>query len=107
MGLSIQGFSANAILIGGAEANNNAVQGCFIGTSTPNGTGILLSGTTGNTIGGAGPAQRNVMSGNTAEGIRINSSPFSQTTSNDIVGNYIGTNAAGTAILANAVGIRI
>lgn len=48
-------------------------------------------------IGGARPAQRNLISGNYATGIAISSGER-----NAIQGNYIGTNAAGTAVLANA-----
>ncbi|HEX8198527.1 MAG TPA: Calx-beta domain-containing protein [Pyrinomonadaceae bacterium] len=52
------------------------------------------------TIGGDAPAERNVISGNTYNGISIagyhNSDGY-----NVIEGNYIGTNAAGTAALGN------
>jgi hypothetical protein len=50
----------------------------------------------GNTVGGASAADRNVISGNGAEGVRL-SGP-----SNRIEGNYIGTDAAGTSALPNA-----
>ena len=58
--------------------------------------GIELQ-TSGNTIGGTSAAARNVISGNTANGIRLTNSD-----NNFIQGNYIGTNAAGTAGLASA-----
>jgi hypothetical protein len=60
------------------------------------GSGVWLNGSSGNTIGGASNAARNVISGNTVDGITgIGSS------SNLIQGNYIGTNAAGTLALGN------
>ena len=61
---------------------------------------ISLSGVSAVLIGGTSAAQRNVLSGNTYAGIYIGST----TTALAITGNYIGTNAAGTAAVANAVG---
>src|SRR5262245_50595224 len=86
------------------SGNNNRVEGCFIGT---NGTGmaavansfagiILQLGATGNTIGGTTPAQRNIISGNDGNGIRLDGAP-----GNFIFGNYIGTDATGAAALPN------
>src|SRR5438105_15220091 len=59
--------------------------------------GIFIDGSPNNTIGGSNPADRNVISGNTLEGIFIQSAA-----GNLVQGNYIGLNAAATAALANA-----
>lgn len=48
-------------------------------------------------IGGANAVERNIISGNGANGIQINENSFDIS----IRGNYIGTNAAGTADLGN------
>ena len=50
-----------------------------------------------NRIGGETPGERNLISGNGDEGIALDGAD-----NNRVSGNYIGTNAAGTAILGNA-----
>ena len=52
-------------------------------------------GATLNIIGGTGTLQRNVMSGNGADGIEI--VHHTTTIGNQIVGNYIGTDLTGNA----------
>jgi hypothetical protein len=80
------------------------VLGNYIGTNAagtaaiPNGFGIEIQGATGNVIGSVGSG-RNIISGNTDDGISLNNIPV--TGNNQIAGNYIGTNAAGTAALGN------
>ena len=66
-------------------------------------TGILVeSGSDNNTIGGTTAADRNVISGNPNNGIQV------QTVSGIFIeGNYIGTNAAGTAAIGNGTGINL
>ncbi len=80
------------------------VEGNFIGTNAGgtaalgnNHEGIEVN-TTSNTIGGTTPGTRNIISGNAGNGINISNSG---TTGNLVEGNYIGTNAAGTAAIAN------
>ena len=69
---------------------------------TNNERGILISaGSTGNTVGGTTVAARNVISGNTLQGVLIDGAG---TNNNTISGNYIGTNAAGNAAVANGQG---
>ena len=53
-------------------------------------------GASGNTIGGTGAGSRNVISGNTNNGIHVN-----QSNGTVIQGNYLGTNVAGSAALGN------
>ena len=88
------------------QGQSNWIAGNFIGTD-PTGThylpptehGVYLLGD-GNRIGGTSPADRNVIShGSLSDSIHISFS------SNNVVeGNYLGTNAAGTAALANVAG---
>lgn len=130
-GLVIHGFN-HAISIEGnrtnAGASGNVVSGNYIGTNTAgtavvpiysspafgnlNG-GVMIDsggfkpdGTPGtadnNTIGGTSPAARNVISGNGAFAVRI-----SAATGNLVQGNYIGTNAQGSAALGNGDGITL
>ncbi|MEJ7588950.1 MAG: SdrD B-like domain-containing protein, partial [Ferruginibacter sp.] len=83
--------------------NNNTVQGNYIGTNAA-GTaaigvstvGVGIFSVTGNTIGGTAAGAGNVISGNLGSGIYINGGG-----SNIVQGNYIGTNPAGTATIAN------
>src|SRR5437588_115434 len=97
-GLVINRFASYGITTDGA---NLTVQGCYVGTNaagssaSPNGgAGIRLNGS-GNIIGGTTAAARNVISGNTGDGIDIISG------ASTVQGNFIGTNAAGTAAIAN------
>jgi hypothetical protein len=99
------------------DAANNQVQGNYIGTNV-DGTGVLggfigvsVSGSN-NIIGGTAAGARNVISGNSQEGIDISrpccTGNESAISGNLIQGNYIGVNAAGNAPLPNnSGGIRI
>jgi hypothetical protein len=88
---------------------NNYLQGNTIGTN-PAGTaalgnsiGVELAGSN-NIIGGASNTARNLISGNKAYGVRIDSFLGN---ANLLEGNWIGTNAAGTSAVANAIGVDI
>jgi hypothetical protein len=92
------------------EGPSNIIQGNYIGTNAagtaaiPNATGLLiLSGAQNNTIGGTSAAERNVISGNTNRGVEISDGG----NGNSVKGNYIGTNAAGTAAIPNGTGVGI
>src|SRR5207237_9079273 len=63
-----------------------------------------MNGGTVVSIGGSTAASRNLISGNGAQGINIQSNAPSNVT---IQGNYIGVNLGGTAALPNAIGIRV
>ncbi|MFN0137143.1 MAG: right-handed parallel beta-helix repeat-containing protein [Phycisphaerae bacterium] len=106
------GASANTIsgnLIDGIQiasgATGNNIRGNKIGTNAaatarvPNGgDGVQIISTAGinNVIGGSTLDDRNYISGNGANGVYI------QALTNQVRGNYIGLNAAGTASLFNA-----
>ena len=67
----------SGVLIYGAEAAGNKVQGNFIGVdgsakrALPNYEGVYLWNAPGNLIGGATAAARNIVSGNYREGVKI------------------------------------
>ncbi len=90
------------------ESDGNRVEGNYIGTDAAgtgqigNGFGIQLSAANNNTIGGTTVGARNVISGNSSEGIRVNS----QCNGNLIAGNYVGTSASGLAPVGNSTGIN-
>ena len=102
----ISGNGGAAIWLSGAGVSNNLVQGNFIGLNAAGTAGVagtfdgiyLLNGASGNTLGGAAAGARNVISGNQQYGVFI-SNPG--TSNNSVLGNYIGTDAAGTNAIGN------
>jgi len=103
-GLVIQTFSTYGVLVTGT---NNKVEGCYIGTNAA-GTAAaanayggveIKDGATGNIIGGTTAMERNVISGNSGQGVVLRGAG---TAGNTVLGNHIGTNATGTSPLANA-----
>jgi hypothetical protein len=120
----ISGNSAYGVCLDGAGATANHVEGNYIGTTAaplfllppgttsssptadglhgplPNDIGVgIFSGASGNFIGGASEATRNIISGNQTAGVLI---AGSATTLNVVHGNYIGTDADGIHELGNA-----
>jgi parallel beta-helix repeat protein len=103
-GLVIRGFSSgNAIHIH-SGATNVLIAGNYIGTdltadsSDANDVGIRISDSPGNIIGGTSAANRNVISGNTNQGVFIEGTASS---GNRVIGNYIGTDRTGDGDLGN------
>ena len=105
----ISGNSSYGIYISDAGSDSNEVLGNYIGT-TASGEGNLGNGSIGvvidsaanyNRVGGVNTGERNVISGNAQYGIYITS------TSNEVLGNYIGTSSDGNSPLANNWGIFI
>ena len=92
-----------------AGGSNHVIQGNWIGTHSSGNAasayggstsrGIALASTSGVLIGGTSATARNVISGNTAAGIASVSGTVSGVT---VQGNYVGTNAAGSATIANS-----
>ena len=108
--------AAERNVIGGNETGvsitdsyRNVVQGNYVGVDSagtaalPNGTGVLLSQSRENKVGGAASGAGNVISGNDGTGVTIIGHPpvTGQTAMNLIVGNLIGTAADGLTPLGN------
>ena len=104
--------NGGGVYITGPDTSYNWVRGNYIGTDPTGMTVIgqlwygvqLGGGTRQNLIGGKDAGQGNVLSGNTYEGILIHEP---DTQSNNVWGNLIGLNAAGTGALGNQLGIRL
>ena len=110
-GLTVSGFVGAEIVIDGG--NGNVLSGDYVGVD-PTGTSSIVppyypnafeddgvyvvDGATNTRIGGTTAAARNVISGNHGIGVLV-SSPDAGVV---IEGNYIGTNAAGSAALGNS-----
>jgi CSLREA domain-containing protein len=99
------GAGGPGIEIFGPSANDNIVQGNFIGTDAAGqaahgntffGVTVAMSATN-NTIGGTVPGARNLISGNKGQGIFFNNAA-----GNLVQGNFIGTDVSGRNSLGNA-----
>ncbi len=106
----ISGNTGSGVAIHGVA--DSFVWGNLIGTDVTgtfaiaNGAnGVQILGGSGNTIGGADSSLRNIISGNTTNGVVINGSGGAL--NNLVVGNYIGTNLTGTAAIPNSLGVNI
>jgi CSLREA domain-containing protein len=121
-GLVINRFTNPAILLDAfPSAGGNKVRGNFLGTDP---AGAIAMGNAGiglwvrspnNTIGGPNPADRNVITATRessitappdpyATNVSIEGSAGSPSAGNVIQGNYIGTDASGTAVLSSPNG---
>lgn len=107
----ISGNVRSGVHIDGSGSNDNIVAGNLIGlsgignSSAYNGTGVIISGgAKSNLIGGSTGADRNYISGNRAElfpggaGVLITNPG---TDFNQVCGNYIGLDVAGSRALRN------
>lgn len=106
----ISGNKLAGIVIDGSASNT--IQGNFIGADASGERALanaldgvdLVDGAANNVVGGTANGDGNVISGNQRNGVDIDGSGASQ---NRIQGNYIGTNAAGNAALANSEGVVV
>lgn len=97
---------------------SNVIQGNLIGTNAA-GTAVIPGGSNGvvvamdssssrgrqNTIGGSTPAARNVIAGQAQVGVLLRGGSLAAPGANLVQGNFIGTDAAGTAALPNDTGV--
>ena len=100
----ISGFSQAGIAFSNG-ATGNVAQGNLVGLNAAgtaalgNAVGVVVQeSATANLVGGTTAASRNIISGSTFAGVRITGTT---TTANQIAGNYIGTNASGSAAVPN------
>src|SRR4030095_9003839 len=101
----ISGNLGSAIAMSGGSGF--VIQGNFIGTDVTgtkalgNGIGINDSGGTNTQIGGSGPGEGNLVSGNNGLGMYL----YNFAASTTILGNLVGTDLTGTLPLGNILGI--
>jgi hypothetical protein len=107
-GLVINGFSGVGLVLD--TAGGNVIQNNYVGTNAAGtaakanaSNGIAIS-SSGNQIGGARAGEGNVVAGNNAHGIVIQTV---MATDNVIEGNLVGVDATGTAALGNSIGILL
>ena len=102
----ISGNTGNGVSISGNNVTGCVIGGNIIGLNA-NGTaalpdaldGVLIAaGAHTNTIGGTAAADRNTISGNLQNGIRVSGTG---TSGNSVLGNFIGTDVTGTIDLGN------
>ncbi len=98
----ISGNGAAGVYV--VATSGNVVQGNLIGTDVagtaaiPNDAGVQFSNASSNTIGGSSPPARNIISGNTFDGVSLDG--FNNS-ANTVDGNYIGTGITGNLDLGN------
>jgi hypothetical protein len=101
----LSGNNGQGVAISQPGTENNFVQGNYIGLNAT-GTGAVPNGGAGmgifngaqsNIVGGTLPSLRNVISGNTLQGVAIGSA-----SGNMIQGNYIGVDPSGNTAIPNA-----
>ena len=100
----ISGNTGVGIGLQDAGTSGNLIQGNLIGVNAagtaalPNQIGIQMGfDATGNAVGGSQPGARNVVSGNTFQGIIL-----VLTSGNEVAGNLIGTDVTGNLPLGNS-----
>jgi hypothetical protein len=100
----ISGNGTAGVLYYLAAASNNKILGNYVGTdctgskAIANHVGVQINGAANVTVGGSVAGSRNVISGNTRDGVLM---VTGGTHDNTVQGNYIGTNAAGNAKIPN------
>lgn len=106
-GLVINRFGGGGLLL--QTNGNNVIEGNFIGTNPAgtiaqgnSSTGIFIFGVPNNRVGGTSAGARNLISGNRGSAVGINGAGAS---GNLVLGNYLGTDITGNAVLLNSAGI--
>jgi hypothetical protein len=100
----ISGNNQSGVNLGGALSTNNFLLGNFIGLNATN--GAVVNGADGvrvnaprNFIGGGATGARNIIAGNTGQGIEITAAGVGTV----VRGNYIGTDPSGTVDRGNSI----
>ncbi len=103
----------NNVLISGADAFQNVIAGNFIGVNAAgtnaigDANGILIAEAHDNQVGGPSPTERNVIGGhrgNPGAGVHVRGVT---SVGNQVIGNWIGTDASGRRTLGNNLGVLI
>lgn len=104
----ISGNGVTGVTIAGGSSAGNRLRANTIGAALgglaalANGTGVLVhAGAPGTIVGGTTAPERNLISGNSGEGVHVTGTGTTGTT---ILGNWIGTDATGAAALGNGGG---
>ncbi len=108
----VSGNGSGGIQMWSSASTGNTVLGNYVGTDWTGEkaignvrNGIANDGAPYNTIGGTSAAAKNVVAGNTHDGIIVSGAGSKGI---KVIGNYVGTNAAGTKAIANGMyGIEI
>lgn len=110
-GITLRGDRLSDILIVNNYVGLNDLGHPISGLNNTGGGIVIERGARNITIGGVTLSERNVISGNTGDGIVVRGrNPFLTTQDNTIIGNYIGTNVSGSLMgpgFANRSGIVI
>ncbi|HEX6084563.1 MAG TPA: hypothetical protein VF266_08550, partial [Thermoanaerobaculia bacterium] len=107
-GLAIRNFANTGVIFSGTTTSST-LSGCYVGTdltgsvAQPSPTGVHFFGASNAILGGFTAAARNVISGNSAWGVIVDSAASNI----GMYGNYIGTKADLSAALANNTGVKI
>jgi CSLREA domain-containing protein len=100
----VSGSPASGIYLNGQGTNGNVVRNTIVGLSPSGNASVpnllegidINGGASYNIVGGTGPGQRNVVSGNAHTGIEV--SHGTNTIGNRIVGNFVGTLLSGNGM---------
>jgi hypothetical protein len=103
----LSGNTNDGLLID-SSASGVLVQGNYIGTDITGSTAVansigILVNSSQDTIGGSVAGAKNVLSGNTGDGVQIASGVSGVL----LLGNYIGTNHGGGGSIANGTGVEV
>jgi CSLREA domain-containing protein len=90
------GFAANGVRIAGNYVGTDASGTKALGN---NFFGVYIDSGSNNIVGGTSAAERNVISGNDGSGVLI---ADSDTNANKVLGNFIGADKNGAAVLGNS-----
>jgi parallel beta-helix repeat protein len=105
----LSGNALFGVYITGSGSTSNVVQGNYIGLKADGSASVgtqvhgvvLVDGPASNTIGGSAAGARNIISGNTQDGIQIVRVSGPGVSGNTVQGNYIGPDPGGTLDLGN------